>query len=341
MNLSVANIIADLPKVELHLHLDCSLSYEVVSILRPEITLNEYRSRFIAPPKCKDLSELLKHTGSGIELMQTEYELQLVVEDLFKQLKNENVIYAEIRFAPLQHLEKGLKPEEVVEIVSHTINRCIKYTGIKAGVILCTLRHYNEEQSLQTVKLTDKFLINSTLVGIDIAGDEAGHPLKPHIIAFDYARKRDIPFTAHAGEAKGPESVWETLSNFNTSRIGHGVQSILDPELVEHLIKHNIHLEICPTCNVQTDIYDTYCDHPVDSLYKAGVSLSINTDARTLSNITLNDEYLKLIEHFNWKVSDLVDCNLNAVSHAFLSHTEKEEIKNKIKTGSDGLIFPR
>jgi len=110
-------IISSLPKIELHLHLDCSLSLEVVKQLRPHITEKEYNQSFIAPDKCTDLATFLRCTSSGIELMQTEEELRAVVKDLFVQLKRDNVIYAEIRFAPLQHLGKGLSSEEAVEIV--------------------------------------------------------------------------------------------------------------------------------------------------------------------------------------------------------------------------------
>ncbi|MCJ7625993.1 MAG: hypothetical protein MUO76_21075 [Anaerolineaceae bacterium] len=145
--------ITSLPKIELHLHLDCSLSLDVVQQLRPNITEDEYHKNFIAPEKCIDLADALKCASSGIEIMQTEQALRAVVKDLFLQLQRDHVIYAEIRFAPLLHLSKGLLPEEAVEIVAESVNDSIFSTGIMAGIILCTLRHFNEEQSLQTGRL--------------------------------------------------------------------------------------------------------------------------------------------------------------------------------------------
>jgi adenosine deaminase len=279
-----------LPKVELHLHLDCSLSFDVVSKLRPDISIEDYKRDFIAPPKCKNLAEFLKRAQSGIALMQTKDELESVVEDLFHQLKKENVIYAEIRFAPLLHCEKGLTPESVVEIVANKIMQCSKKFEIGGGLILCTLRHYNEAQSLRTVKLVDKYRSDSSVAGFDLAADEAGYPIDAHLRAFQYAIEKDIPRTAHAGEAKGAQSVWETIDNFNPFRIGHGVRCIEDPKLVNELIIQNILLEICPSCNIQTNVFKTFEYHPIDYLYKSGANVSINTDARTLVNISLTEE---------------------------------------------------
>ena len=141
-----------LPKIELHLHLDCSLSYDVVHQIDPSVSPADYRKKFIAPAKCNDLADYLTRAPQGFALMQTERQLQLVTRDLFDQLQRDSVIYAEIRFAPLQHLQKGLTPENVVEIVDQASVNAIRETGIEARLILCTLRHFSEAQSLETVK---------------------------------------------------------------------------------------------------------------------------------------------------------------------------------------------
>jgi adenosine deaminase len=326
------DLLFSLPKIELHLHLDCSLSYDIVKKLRPQILEKEYQEKFVAPEKCINLADFLKCAVSGIELMQTEKELREVVKDLFAQLRRENIIYAEIRFAPLQHLDKGLKAEEVVEIVAETVRECINLKGIKAGIILCTLRHFNENQSLQTVKLVERFIGNTNVVGFDIAADEAGHPIDEHKKAFRYAIKKDIPRTAHAGEAKGADSIWETLKYFSPQRIGHGVRSIEDKRLIEHLVKNNVHLEVCPTCNIQTNVFGKYSEHPIDYLFKAGVSVGINTDARSLVNISLTDEYLKIVNTFNWDRKYLYECNLNALASAFISKSDAEDLEKNLRS---------
>ena len=289
----------DLPKVELHLHLDCSLSFEVVNKINQSITLKEYQRSFIAPPKCTDLADYLKRAVKGFELMQTAEQLRLVTFDLFRQLKEDNIIYTEIRFAPLLHTLGGLSPEQVVEVVNDAVNDCIEEYDINAGIILSTLRRFSEAQSLQTAKLVKKYQ-ETHVVGFDIAGDEAGFSINNHLKAFQFAKRNNIKSTAHAGEEKGSESVWETLQSFQTLRIGHGVTSSKDKNLVSFIKQKKIHLEICPTSNIQVNVFDKIENHSVNELFNSDVSISINTDGRTISNVTLTKEYHLMQDVFNW-----------------------------------------
>lgn len=318
-----------LPKVELHLHLDCSLSYKVVQQIDPAITLDEYKESFIASPKCTDLNDYLLRAIKGYQLMQTKEQLRLVTFDLMEQLKTDNVIYAEIRFAPLLHITKGLTPYEVVQTVNDALTIGISKTGVEARLILCTLRHYFEEQSMETVQLVEKFK-GSKVVAFDIAGDEAGYPIDAHVAAFMFAKEKNIQVTSHAGEACGAASVWETLHHFHPSRIGHGIRSVEDDKLLDHLKKEDIHLEICPTSNIQTNVVNTINDHPADKIYRHGVSMSINTDARTISPITLSGEYSLLEKTFNWNKEHFLKCNLEAIAHSFCEESLKQELKQKI-----------
>ncbi len=318
-----------LPKVELHLHLDCSLSYKVVKQINPAVTKEEYDQAFVAPPKCTDLADYLTRAVKGFELMQTREQLRLVTLDLFEQLKNDHVIYAEIRFAPLLHIAKGLKPEEVVQAVNEAVEEGIKTTGIEAGLIVCTLRHFNEEQSMITVQLAEQFK-GTRVLGFDIAGDEAGFPVTAHIKAYQFARAHGIPCTAHAGEARGPESVWETLEHFGPSRIGHGVRSAEDVKLLDYLKEKDIHLEVCPTSNVQTNIYPSIREHAADRIFRHGVSMSINTDTRTVTPVTLSSEYAALEAVFGWDKARFLQCNLEGIRHAFVSPDKKEIIRARL-----------
>jgi len=320
------------PKVELHLHLDCSLSYEVVQLLKPSVTLEEYKGSFIAPPKCPDLADYITRAIKGSELMQSEEQLRLVIMDLFKQLKSDNVLYAEIRFAPLLHTTKGLTADEVILAANEATKEGIKKYGVDAGIILCTLRHFSEDQSMETAELVRKYK-GTHIVGFDIAADEAGFPIDNHIEAFQFAKAHDIHCTAHAGEARGEESVWETLINFRPSRIGHGVRSAEDQELISYLKENNIHLEVCPTSNVQVNVFNKIEDHTADAIYNAGVSMSINTDARTISNVTLADEYQLLERIFKWNKEHFRKCNLEAINHSFATPDVKQKVRKRIEAG--------
>jgi adenosine deaminase len=319
----------NLPKIELHLHLDCSLSYKVVQQINPAISYEEYADSFIAPPKCTDLLDYISRSVKGFELMQTKEQLRLVTLDLFEQLKADNVIYAEIRFAPLLHIAKGLTPTEVVEAVNDAATEGIKNTGVQAGIILCTLRHYTEEQSMETVKLIKQFS-GTNIVGFDIAADEAGFPIDNHIDAFEYAHAHHIHCTAHGGEARGADSVWEILEDLRPTRIGHGTRSAEDEKLLAFLKEKDIHLEVCPTSNIQTNVFDVIENHSADKIYKAGVSMSVNCDSRTITPTTLAAEYALLERVFDWKKAHFLKCNLEAIRHAFCDEAIKEKLKEQI-----------
>lgn len=325
-----------LPKTELHLHLDCSISYDAVKKINPATSQEYYNQNFIAPAKCLTLGEYIKGAGEGIKLMQSENNLRLVTDDLFNQLKKDNVIYAEIRFAPLLHSDGGLSAADVVRIVEESVSRAVSEYGIEARLILCTLRHFTKEQSLETVKLVHLFK-KSRVAGFDLAGDEAGFSIENHLDAFGYAEENSICCTAHAGEARGPESVYETIVNRAVKRIGHGVRCTQEPELMKIIKERNIHLEICPTSNVQSGVYDEYSDHPVKKILGYGISAGINTDARTLSNITLSEEYRRLAETFGFTASDFYQCNLNALKAAFLPDSVKLKLIERLNKESNNI----
>ncbi len=329
--------IASLPKVELHLHLDCSLSYEVVQQLNPAITYEDYRASFVAPAKCTDLADYITRAIKGFELMQTKEQLRLVTLDLCKQLQAENVLYAEIRFAPLLHTLSGLTPAEVVQAVADATEEGVNKYGVEANVICATLRHYNEAQSMETVQLVEQFK-GTRIVAFDIAADEAGFPIDAHINAFAYAKAKGIPCTAHAGEARGADSMWETLQHFQPTRIGHGVRCIEDPKLMQHLRDQDIHLEVCPTSNIQVNVFDVIEQHPANRIYDAGISMSINTDARTISDTTLAKEYDIMQQYFQWTLAHFKRCNLEAIRHSFAAETVKEKIAAQLSVAYDNAM---
>jgi adenosine deaminase len=330
-----------LPKVELHLHLDCSLSYKAVSALNPRVTRGEYDQEYVAPVRCANLAEYLQRAPKGFQLMQTEDALRLVTEDLFAQLAEDGIIYVEIRFAPLLHTARGLTPRRVVEVVDAATERMTRSSGIEARLILCTLRHFTEAQSLETVKLVEDFR-GSRVMALDLAADEAGFPLDAHISAYRFARERGLLRTAHAGEALGPQSVRETLRLLQPTRLGHGVRSIEDPQLIEDLKGARIHLEVCPSSNVQIiPTITTLEKHPIDRLYRAGVCLSVNTDTRMLTPVTLTSEYEGLARTFGWETKDFLQTNLMGIDAAFAEDALKQRIRKRLHAGYPDEFSPK
>ncbi|OCQ52773.1 Aminodeoxyfutalosine deaminase [Photorhabdus australis subsp. thailandensis] len=315
-----------LKKVELHTHLDSGLSYHFIKKLIPDMTQKSFCEKYVAPEKCHDLGDFLGKISPSLDLLQKKDVIADAVEDLFIQLKKDNVVYVEMRFAPLLHLRLGLSDRDIVETVLEAMkNASVKY-GIEASLILCTLRHFSEDQSLRTAYLVNEYC-NYGIVALDLAADEAKYPLNTHLNAFRVVLENGGNVIAHAGEAKGAESVRETINKLNVSRIGHGVRSIENQDVIDLLIERNIHLEICPTCNIICDIYDVYENHPVNLLKRMGVNIGINTDTRTVANITLCEEYSKINRYFDWQYSDFFEINLNALHSSFCS----KELKNKLE----------
>jgi adenosine deaminase len=308
------------------------LSYDVVRALRPSISEETYRDEFIAPRRCTNLADFLRRAPKGFDLMQTEDELRAVTADVFRQLQADNVIYAEIRFAPLLHIAKGMTPEAVVEAVDAATAGAIRSTGIEARLILCTLRHFTVEQSMITAELVKKFR-GTNVVALDLAGDEAGYPIEPHVAAYEFARANNLFRTAHAGEAAGARSVWETLRLLQPSRVGHGVRSTEDAGLIAFLREQGIHLEVCPSSNLQTNVYREMAEHALDTLYRAGLSVGISTDARTITDITLQREYQNMRDTFAWTNKEFLQCNLNAIGAAFLPDDVKKRLSARLRDG--------
>ena len=247
-----------------------------------------------------------------------------IAQELVLDLKDDNVIYAEVRFAPLLHTKKGLSKEEVVEAVLEGL----KDNDLKVNLILCMMRHFSFEDNLKTIELASKYL-DKGVIAVDLAGAEAKYPTANFERLFQIAKDKNIPFTIHAGEADGKDSILSAIS-FKTKRIGHGVGCIEDNEVLNLIKENNITLEVCPTSNIQTNIFENYYDHPIKKLYDMDILVTINVDNMTVSNINLTQEYEKLVQNFNFTLEDLKKMNINAINAAFLSDELKEKYRKII-----------
>ena len=311
------NMLREIPKVELHVHLDGSVRYE---------TLKEFKNitkEDVMCNNCKNLEEYLTKFNLPIEIMQSKEVLTRVAKELVEDLKKDNVIYAEVRFAPILHT-KNLSLEEVVESVLEGL----KDKDLKVNLILCMMRNSSFIENKKIIDLTFKYL-NKGVVAIDLAGDEKNYKTKNFKDLFKIINDLKIPFTIHAGEADGIDSILSAIK-FNAKRIGHGVRCIEDDKVINLIKEKNITLEICPTSNVDTNICE-YKNHPIKRLFDKGVLVTINTDNRTVSNITLTLEYEKLSKYFGFKIEDFKKMNINAIKASFLSNVEKEKLIKMFK----------
>lgn len=315
-------MIEKLPKVELHIHLDGSIRPSTAAYLLNK-GIDDVSNNMIASDKCEDLNEYLTKFDYPEKILQTKENLERVAYELALDLKKDNVIYAEIRFAPLKHIKEGLTLDSVVDSVLDGLSR----VNIKTNLILCMMRNDTYSDNLKVIELASKYL-NKGVCGIDLAGAEALYKTSSFKELFVMAKKYNIPFTIHSGEADGYDSILAAI-NFGATRIGHGIRAIEYDDLINLIIDNNILLEVCPTSNVQTNAVDKYTDHPIKKLIDKGVNVSINTDNRTVSNISLNLEYKKLQESFGFTKELFIKTNLNAIEHAFVSLDEKAKLKKE------------
>ena len=318
------DFIKQMPKIELHLHLDGSLNIDLIK-KKYNLTDEEVKQKLIADEECIDLNSYLTKFEYSISIMQTKEELVDVTYNLLNRLKEQNVIYVEIRFAPQFHTKKGLTQEEVVSAILEGKSK----VDIKSNVILCIMRgQENEEENYETINIAKKYL-GKGIVAVDLAGAESIFKTEDYEEIFKYVKKIELPYTIHAGEADGPESIKSAIK-FGATRIGHGVRVVEDEDLIKVIKSKEVILEVCPTSNIQTCIFKDYTSHPLEMLYNQGVITTINTDNMTVSNTTLENEYMKIIENTNLTIEDLVEMNKNSIKAAFLDKSEKLELLREI-----------
>ena len=293
--------------IELHLHLDGSLRAETVwelakeqGVELAENSVEEVRAKMEVPEDCKTLEEYLERFALPTMVLQTEAAMERVAFEMVETLANEGVTYAEVRFAPQLHVQKGLTQAEVVEATIRGTKRGMEqYPGIRVGLILCCMRgDTNADLNMETVEVAKEYL-GDVVCAVDIAGAEALYPTKMFESLFAKVREYDLPMTIHAGEADGPESIKTALS-FGTKRIGHGVAAIHDPELMKRLAEEKITLEICITSNYHTKEVETIADHPFRKLFEAGIRVTLNSDNMTCSRVDIHSELdiLRTVFHF-------------------------------------------
>lgn len=330
--------------IDLHLHLDGSLSPEDVLFLAEQahICLPCSDAAALRPflevtPDCRDLGEYLKKFDLPLQVLQTEASLTLSVYLLLKRLAAQGLCYAEIRFAPQLHLAQGLTQQQVVTAAVAGLKRGIAEFSMPAQLILCCMRgDGNENANLETVQVAKEFL-NAGVCALDLAGNEAAYPTESFAPVFSLARELQVPFIIHAGEAAGPESIRQAL-HLGARRIGHGVRAIQDPELMAQLQLLQIPLELCFTSNLQTKAVGPNMPFPLGSFLDNGILATVNTDNMTVSGTNLHREYTLLQTQFGFTSEMLLAIACNAADAAFVSKEESECLKARISLEFAGWL---
>jgi len=319
--MSLADELRGLPKAELHQHLDGALrpetAVELAAAIGMPLTLDDARARMVGPKRCRDQGELLGYFELPLALLQTAESLERAAAELVEDLASDGVRYAEIRWAPRLHLERGLSVTSVISSVASGIARAAGEPARPVpmiALIVTAMRSHPPAANVELARTAADF--GWPVVGFDLAGPEADWPAPPHAAAFRAAREGGLALTAHAGEVPGPEHIAEVLA-FGVTRVAHGVTAAGNEPIMAVLRDRDITLDLCPTSNLQTGIVPTLAAHPAARLHRAGVSVTISTDDRTVSATTLSQELARTAEALHLSDEELSSIALNAFRRAF------------------------
>lgn len=326
------NQIKKLAKIELHCHLDGSLRKE--SVLE-EIKLQKLDLKSITPENIDNYLQVPKNSASLIDylkmfdlplkVLQTKEAIERFTYEVYEDAFNENIVYLELRFAPILHTNGGLSLEQVIKSAIKGLNRAKKEFNIYGGLILCCMKNFTKEAAVETIKAGKKYL-NKGVCGLDLAGPENEGFAYKFIDAMNLAKEYGYSITVHAGEAASAQNVLDSIELLHAKRIGHGVRSIESRAICEKIKSSNIFLEICPSSNIQTKAVVSIENHPLINFFEENLLFSINTDNRTVSTTNLVNEYEITAKLIDMNIDDYKKMYYNTVGAIFASDNVKEKL---------------
>jgi len=330
-----------LPKVLLHDHLDGGLRPGTIIELAKDFGYNhlpttnpaDLASWFHRGANRGSLPLYLEGFAHTCAVMQTEEALERIAYEYMEDMRHDGIVYAEPRFAPALHTSNGLDRSRVVRAVLRGLERGRLEFGVQFGLILCALRNMDPAVSQEIAELAVDSRSHG-VVAFDLAGEEGGYPPKKHVDAFHFIQRENFNITIHAGEAFGKESIWQAIQWCGAHRIGHAVRLVEDMKikagqvlsmgsLAQYVLDKRIPLEVCLTSNVNTGAVHRVEEHPFGIFYRYKYRVTLNTDNRLMSNVTLTDEYLTAAEAFQLDLADLEKITVNAMKSAFIPYKQR------------------
>jgi adenosine deaminase len=334
--------IRELPKVLLHEHLDGGLRPATVIELADQTGYTGLPTRdpealavwFHRGAQRGNLPEYLEGFEHTTSVMQTAEALERVAFEFIEDMYEDGVVYAEVRFAPVFHTAAGLTQDEVVAAVIRGLRHGEHTFGVQWGLIICAMRHL--KNSLETAELAIRCR-DDGVVGFDLAGGEDGFPPKKHVDAFQAIERANFYITIHAGEAYGPESIWQALQYCGAHRLGHATRLRDDIELfpdgnmklgrlAQYVLDRRVPLEMCLLSNLHTGACPSLEEHPFGIFFRRGFRVCLNTDDRLMSDTSMTKETTLATELFDLSLAELEKLSLNAMKSAFAPFDKRIKI---------------
>jgi adenosine deaminase len=314
-----------MPKVELHVHLEGSIRPQTLAELAAANHV-DLPGGIAAAYSFSDFQGFIDAYMRCAACLCTHEDFQRVTYELLCDEAAQNIRYCEVFLSPMQHLRRDFDFDCIMHAIRAGYEQAHREHGIRMGVIFDHGRQFGVEAGsrvLERALATRHYGV----IGLSIGGDEVHYPPELFTELFARAQQAGLYLTAHAGEVRGPESVWGAIRSLHVRRIGHGIHAIEDPQLVAFLRDNHLSLDVCPTSNVRTGAVAALADHPVRRLFDAGVPITLSSDDPALFETNLTQEYLLLADHFGFTREELVQVSLNGVHASFLPEAEKAALE--------------
>ena len=340
-----SRVIQRLPKTDIHCHLDGCLRPRTVlelaaaqGVKLPTLKLPALTRVLQAGKRTRNLGDYLKIFDITLSVMQERDALYRVAYELAEDAAAENIKHLEVRFAPILHLKKKLKYEQIVDAVVDGLRDSGNKNGLTTGVIICGIRSMDPRTSMELAELAVAYKGRGVLA-FDLAGQEQDYPAKAHREAFALILKNNVNSTVHAGEAFGPASIAQALHYCGAHRIGHGTRLREDPDLMRYVNDHRIPLEMCLSSNVQTRAAKSLKEHPFGYYFKHGVRVTLNTDSRLISATTVSDEVALAARTFRLGPYDVKRILINGFKSSFLPYAQKARLLRQVNVEIDQVFM--
>ena len=337
--MNLVDFVREMPKVELHVHLEGSI--------RPEILLTLADRNGVALPakdvagvkefyRFTDFDHFIRVYFAISDCLRTLDDYVLIARDFGAEMARQNIRYAEVTFTPHTNVTNtGLPFEDILAALNEGRSQAEQEFGVRFQWVLDIVRDYPD--SRHQVAQWAASALDDGVVGFGLGGTERGHPPEWFSDAFSVAREAGLHSVPHAGEVAGPESVWGAIRALGAERIGHGVRSVEDPALIDYLREHQIPLEVSPTSNICLGVYASLDEHPIRWLWDHGLYVTVNSDDPPMFNTDLIGEYEALTEHLGFDAADLEQLNLNALEASFLPDGDKAELRQALQSAFAAL----
>jgi adenosine deaminase len=325
--------VAEIPKVELHLHLEGAIPLgTLLHFIRRKgedqgiTNIEDLRKKLVYT----DFAHFIDVWTWKNSFIKEEGDFEKIAYEVLCDLSSQNVRYVEAFYAPGDYWRQGLSVEGITRYLIQGKERAYRDFGIRSELIIDLIRDHGPERSRKYMEEATQYL-GRGLIGVGLGGSEQEFPADPYASLYEEARERGFRLTAHAGEVAGADSVWTVVRELGVERVGHGVRAHEDPELMSWLKERQVPLEMCVSSNVMTGVCSRVEEHPIRDYFEQGLMVTVNSDDPTMFNTSITQEYLTLIQKLQFTATDLKRVGMNGIAASFMSDTDKDVMRTQFK----------